>query len=68
MRFVRRELHLIQGLLSVAEGERYARLYAAQEAFAWSLEPSGFMPPVESIEGIPEDSEDCSARNRLPSS
>lgn len=63
--FVERELRRIeQALRDPQPADRYCQLYAAQQALAWALEPSGFAEPyivicegrVQAIEGIQEDS------------
>ncbi len=65
MSFLQRELDRIrEALLSERDGEIYDRLYAAQQALAWSSDPTGFRSPLNSIMGIQEGSVDCSARPR----
>jgi hypothetical protein len=50
--FVQRELDRIAVALRGAPSpECYARLYAAQQALSWALEPSGFKSPYEAITG-----------------
>jgi hypothetical protein len=60
MSFVQRELDRIQSALT-NNPERYAELYAAQQALAWAQEPDGFASPTKMIMGIPANSEDCPA-------
>lgn len=56
MSFVQRELdRLSSAMKSETSPERYAELYAAQQALAWVLEPDGFASPVKMIRGIPAD-------------
>ena len=70
MGFIQRELDRIAIALRRAPSpECYARLYAAQQALSWALEPRGFKSPYEAITGTQGDSEDCPANpRRLPSS
>jgi hypothetical protein len=66
MSFVQRELNRIQGALTL-HPQRHAELYAAQQALAWALEPTGIKPPSDAIVmGTLEDSEDCSAHSCPP--
>jgi hypothetical protein len=63
MSFVTRELDRISARLLdpalLPEGE-YERLYAAQQALSWALEPIGFKSPYDMItRGIPKGSEGC---------
>lgn len=68
MSFVQRELDRIRSALS-SNSERYAELYAAQQALAWVLEPTGFKPPFETITmGTQEGSGDYSERSHPPQS
>jgi hypothetical protein len=39
-------------------------LYAAQQALAWALDPTGFAAPFTTITGTRADSEDCPAELR----
>jgi hypothetical protein len=67
--FVQRELDRIAIALRQAPNpECYARLYAAQQALSWALEPTGFAAPFTVITGTPASSEDCSETPRLPPS
>ena len=62
MSFIQRELDRIAGALREApDPECYQRLYAAQQALSWALEPAGFKSPYELITGTPANSEDCPA-------
>jgi hypothetical protein len=47
----REELHLIGAALgeSIDNPERYSRLYAAQQALAWALDPDGYCSPLTAI-------------------
>ena len=64
MSFVQREItRLNMELATAPQGPRYAALYAAQQALAWSLDPSAFRAPYDSVMGIPADSEDCLAES-----
>ena len=50
--FVQRELDRIAVALREAPSpECYARLYAAQQALSWALEPTGFKSPYDAITG-----------------
>lgn len=66
MSFVTRELARIQSALNDPSDANRAALFAAQQALAWSLEPSAFRSPLYSITGNLEDSEDCSAGSYPP--
>ena len=58
--FVQRELDRIAVALREAPSpECYARLYAAQQALSWALEPTGFMAPYAAIPGTLEATTDC---------
>jgi len=63
MSFVQRELDRISKALlepRLADDTReYSQLYAAQQALAWALEPTGFKPPYSTIRDNGEGSEDC---------
>jgi hypothetical protein len=62
MSFIQRELDRIGAALGdKSNGENYERLYAAQQALAWALEPTGFRSPYNAIKGIPEAQEDYRA-------
>ena len=62
MSFVQRELERIQTALgSSTDNDQRARLYAAQQALAWALDPSGYSSPYNMVRGIREGSEDYSA-------
>lgn len=59
---------LRSALLEAPQGDRYDRLYAAQQALAWASDPQGFKAPYDLIMGTPAGSEDCSERSRPPQS
>ena len=60
MSFVQRELNRIQKtLVSVINTPEYDRLYAAQQALSWALEPNGAKSPYDLIMDIPANSKDC---------
>jgi hypothetical protein len=67
--FVERELSRISAALREPRfADQYDRLYAAQQALAWVLEPEGFRSPYAAVTGTPEGSGDCSAHlHPLPS-
>jgi hypothetical protein len=74
MSFVQRELDRIGARLRESDisPEQYERLYAAQQALAWSLEPSGFRSPYDAVTAPfadnPRDGADCSqGAGRAPS-
>ena len=50
--FVQREIDRINTALNDEPGgEAYDRLYAAQQALSWALEPQGFKSPFDMIKG-----------------
>lgn len=52
MSFIQRELDHIRTLLDTPErNPDYDRLYAAQQALSWALEPTGFAAPSMMITG-----------------
>ena len=61
--FIARELRRISADLRRFNeaDEKYQRLYAAQQALSWALEPNGFKSPYDLIMGTPEGSKDCPA-------
>ena len=62
MGFIERELNRIAlALHDPAYEAEYDSLYAAQQAFSWAIEPTGFRGSYNMVMGIPEDLEDCSA-------
>jgi hypothetical protein len=69
MSFIQRELDRIgEALRQPQPGNRYAELYAAQQALARASEPTGFASPYKLITGTREGSTDCLADPRpLPS-
>jgi hypothetical protein len=65
MSFIQRELdHLAVALREPRFAINYDRLYAAQQALSWALDPTGFKSPYALITGIPADSTDCPAGSR----
>lgn len=69
MSFLQREADRVRSALLVTPaGAEYDRLYAAQQALVWASDPQGFKSPYDLITGTPAGSEDCSERNRPPSS
>lgn len=67
MSFVQRELDRIsRALHEPHSAERYAQLYAAQQALSWAMEPTGFRSPYDTVMDIEADQEDCLARIRPP--
>ena len=67
--FIERELdEIAQALREPRFADQYDRLYAAQQALSWAIEPDGFKRPYDMITGTPADSADCSASLRLPQS
>ena len=67
MSFVQREIDRIR-LALVTQHPDGERLYAAQQALEWALEPSGIRVPYSMITGIPEGSAACSAAPHPPQS
>lgn len=50
MGFVQREIDRVNAALNKdPDGESYDRLYAAQQALSWALEPQGFKSPFDMI-------------------
>jgi len=69
MSFIQRELdRLRSALLSSPEGNEHDRLYAAQQALSWSLDPDGFASPYETIMDIRGAPKDCQGGYRQPPS
>ena len=70
MGFVDRELEkLSRALCENPNGDRYAELYAAQQALGWATDPMAFRSPYNMIMGIPAETADCSVdihRSPLP--
>lgn len=55
MSFVQREIDRIHAELLTTKDEReYDRLYAAQQALSWALDPTSFRSPYNAIKGIEE--------------
>ncbi len=62
MSFVQRELDRIGGALRQPQpNNRYAELYAAQQALLWAIEPTDFKSPYDMlvVTSTPEGSADC---------
>ncbi len=69
MSFIQRELDRINSLLGDGSNPHYAELYAAQQALAWALEPTGYKAPLDAVmKDTLADSEDYSVHTRPPSS
>lgn len=69
MSFVQRELDKISAALRDSNAaEVHDKLYTAQQALSWVLEPGGFKSPYQTVTGIPGDSEGCSDPSRPPQS
>lgn len=52
--FVQRELDGIAvALRETTNPERYGRLYAAQQALCWALDPEGYVSPLETVSRAP---------------
>lgn len=68
MSFIQRELDKISvALVEKTNGADYDRLYAAQQALAWAIEPTGVRSPYNMIKGIAEAPEDYRAEpHQLP--
>ena len=63
--FVQRELSRIEvALRETPSPECYERLYMAQQALSWVLEPTGFASPLDVVMGIPATPADCSGEGR----
>ena len=61
MSFLQREIERLRQALQDPNSNRYAELYAAQQALSWAIEPDGFKSPHKMITGIQKNSEDCPA-------
>jgi hypothetical protein len=55
-------------LVETKDPERYNRLYAAQQALAWALNPAAFRSPLAFVMGRSEGSGDCLVYPCPPSS
>jgi hypothetical protein len=64
MSFIQRELARLGRALADAQGERAARLYAAQQALAWASEPTLVQAPYDFLTRSVEAYTDCSAQTR----
>lgn len=67
MSFIQREIERLNAAI-IPDTPKQDGLYAAQQALAWALEPSGIKSPYEMIMGIQEGSEDCSGHLHQPQS
>ena len=64
MSFIDRELSRIKTALADPASDNYDRLWAAQQALAWALEPDGYASPMRAITGIRGATEGCQASSR----
>lgn len=65
MSFIQRELDRISvALRDNPQGDDYERLYIAQQALSWVMDPEVFASPMKHIKGILVGSADCSAYPR----
>lgn len=58
MSFISRELGKPGRALREASGEEYERIYAAQQALSWALDPEAYKSPVVMLTGIQEEKAD----------
>jgi hypothetical protein len=68
MSFIQREINRINEEINL-KGEvspEYHRLYSAQQALEWVLEPMGVKPPYEAIMDTPANLGDCLVEDRPP--
>ena len=65
MSFVQRELDRIgDALRQPRPNNRYAELYAVQQALTWALDPTEYKPPFDLlVTSTPVGSEDCREEN-----
>jgi hypothetical protein len=69
MSFIARELEKLNSdLCTNPKGDRYAEIYAAQQALAWALDPKSVKSPTTLLMGIQADSVDCLVDIHQPSS
>ena len=69
MSFVQREIdRLRKALLATPDGDRRNKLYAAQQALSWALEPGGIKSPYDMITDTEAEPRDCSVPPRPPQS
>ena len=67
MSFIQREAEQIRtALVACQDEDERSRLYAAQQALLWALNPSGYASPYKMIKGIREGSGDYSAPVHRP--
>lgn len=60
MSFIQREIDLLrEAIIGATDESEREQLYAAQQALAWALEPTGFKAPLNMIRGTREAQEDC---------
>lgn len=65
MSFIQRELEQIRTALGACDNDSERdRLYIAQQALSWALEPSGCASPYAVISGTAADSGGCSVPPR----
>ena len=65
MSFIRRELNAIATAISdPANADIADRLYFAQQALWWALDPSNYRAPLVAILGTAADTEDCPRESR----
>jgi hypothetical protein len=66
---IQEELDHIAGALRRAPSpERYSRLYAAQQALSWALDPTSFRAPYSAVMSTPADLTGCLVCPGPPSS
>jgi len=69
MSFIQRELdRLGRALREPQAPDSHVKLYAAQQALAWAMEPDGFASPMRTIMGTQEGLADCSGPLHHPQS
>lgn len=69
MSFIQRELDRISDALRAnPHGNDYDRLYTAQQALAWAIDPEGYASPMKHIRGTQEGSADYSEGPHRPPS
>ena len=67
MSFIERELNRIEIALRQSQsGNRYAELYAAQQALAWATDPNNFASPFDTVTDSAVEPKDCSAQPHQP--
>jgi hypothetical protein len=69
MGFVERELMSLNRAIVSEENEWVrAKLYAAQQALSWVIEPDGFASPIQMIKGTLGEKADCQGYSCQPQS